>query len=111
MTYKIFTRNGNKISDQAMSSTGGGESGTYEYDSNINPKHQLGWPDLYFSNYSKNNLMSEQKGYGGSIPQVKPYKFEYTYDADGYPTEALISYKGYTSGQHLYNIKTVYSYQ
>lgn len=48
MNYKIIARNGNRISDQAQSSTGGSEGGNYEYDDNINPKHQLGWDDLYF---------------------------------------------------------------
>jgi len=111
MNYKIFFRDGNKISDQAQSSTGAGETGTYEYDENINPKHQLGWPDLYFSNASKNNITREQKGYGGGFPSAIPYKFEYTYDNDGYPAEVFISYKGYTSQQHLYRIRKVYIYQ
>lgn len=111
MNYKIFVRDGNKISDQAQTSTGGAEGGTYEYDNSVNPKHQLGWSDLYFSNYSKNNLTREQKGYGGAFPSAIPYKFEYTYDADGYPSEVYVSYKGFTSQQHLYRIKKVYTYQ
>lgn len=111
MNYKIIARNGNRISDQAQSSTGGSEGGNYEYDDNINPKHQLGWDDLYFLNYSKNNLMIEQKGYSGGYPTVIPYKYEYAYDNDGYPAEVYISYKGFTSQQHLYRIKKVYTYQ
>jgi hypothetical protein len=111
MNYKIFTRNGNRISDQAQSSTGGREGGSYEYDDNINPKHQLGYHDLFFTNYSKNNLTREQKGYAGAIPQAVPYKFEYTYNTDGYPSEAYVSYKGFSSQQHLYRIKRVYIYQ
>jgi hypothetical protein len=111
MTYTIKYLDGNKISDQAISSTGGGESGIYEYDENINPRHQLGYADLYFTNSSKNNLKNEQKSYGGAIPQVVPYKFEYTYNADGYPSEVFISYKGFTSQQHLYRTKKVFRYQ
>jgi hypothetical protein len=111
MTYIQRYSNGNKISDQAQSSTGGGEGGSYEYDDNINPKHQLGWPDLYFTNYSKNNLMKEQKGYGGSFPSVIPYKFEYIYDNDGYPIQVFVSYKGFHSQQHLYRLKKTYRYQ
>lgn len=110
MTYKIFSRNGNRTSDEAHSSTGGSEGGIYEYDDNINPKHQLGWPDLYFLNYSKNNLALEQKGYAGAYPTAVPYKFEYVYDQDGYPAEAYVSYKGFTSHEHLYRIKKVYTY-
>lgn len=60
---------------------------------------------MYFTNSSKNNLIYEQKNYGGAIPQVVPYKFEYTYDTAGYPTEVYTSYKRDTSQQHLYRIK------
>ncbi len=111
MFYRFITRNGNRVSEQAITSTGGSESGVYEYDDNINPKHQLGWEDIFFINYSKNNKLREQKNYGGSIPSAVPYKFEYVYDNDGYPAEEYVSYKGYTSQQHLYRIKKVYIYQ
>ena len=111
MNYKIFVANGNKISDEAQSSRGGSETGVYEYDDNINPKHQLGWDDLFFSNYSKNNLKEQQKNYTGGFPENAPYKFEYVYDNHGYPSEVYISYKGYSSGEHLFRIKKVYQYQ
>ncbi len=111
MTYTMRYKDGNKVEDKAQSSTGGTEDGSYEYDNNINPKFQLGYPDLYFINHSKNNLKAELKSHGGSIPSAIPYKYEYVYDNDGYPVEALISYKGYTSHQHLYRIKKTYSYQ
>lgn len=111
MQYKMTFRNGNNVQDEAMSSTGGSESGTYTYDSYINPKYQLGYPDIFLSNNSRNNQLSEQKSYAGGFPSVVPYKFEYIYNADGYPEEVYISYKGYTSQQHLYRIKKVYRYQ
>jgi len=111
MLYTMIMKNGNKVSDLSQTSTGGSESGIYEYDSNINPKYQLGYPDLYFTNYSKNNLTLQQKNYAGAIPTVVPYKFEYIYDNDGYPIEVYTSYKGFTSQQHLYTIKKIYTYQ
>ena len=111
MTYRIVTMNGNKIADHAQSATGGGETGRYEYDHYINPRHQLGWPDPYFSDYSKNNLLREHKSYTGNIPSVIPYKTEYRYDTDGYPVEVYTSYMGYTSRQHLYRTRKSYSYQ
>ncbi len=111
MQYQMTFRNGNNVQDEAMSSTGGSESGTYTYDSYINPKYQLGYPDIFLSNHSRNNQLSEQKSYSGGFPSVIPYKFEYIYNADGYPEEVYISYKGYTSQQHLYRIKKVYRYQ
>ena len=111
MAYTIDYRNDNQVSDRANSSTGGSESGTYRYDSYINPHYQMNWPDLLFSRTSKNNLVQEQKNYGGNIPSVVRDKFEYVYDADGYPVERVVSFKGYTSGQLLYKIKTVYRYR
>ena len=111
MNYRMVYRNGNKITDQARTSTGGTESAAYSYDHNINPYYQLGYPDLLFSRTSQNNLLLEQRNYGGNIPSVVAYKNEYTYSADGYPEEKIVSYKGYTSGQHLYRVKTQYTYQ
>lgn len=111
MTYTMQFRNGNLVSDKAISSTGSGESGVYSYDSNINPKHQLGYPDIFLSNSSKNNRLQEQKNYSGGFPSIIPYKTEFVYNADGYPVEQYVSYKGYTSQQHVYRIKKVYRYQ
>lgn len=111
MRYNITFRNGNNVQDEAMSSTGGSESGVYTYDSYINPKHQLGYPDIFLSNNSRNNQLSEQKNYAGGFPSAMPYKFEYIYNEDGYPDEVYISYKSYISQQHLYRVKKVYRYQ
>ncbi len=111
MQYRIKFKHGNKTEDRAQSSTGGGESGTYSYDAFVNPYHQLGYDDLYFTNASKNNVKSMVKGYAGSFPSAIPYRYEYVYDEDGYPKESYVSYKGYSSQQHLYRIKKVFLYQ
>ncbi|HEY0677595.1 MAG TPA: hypothetical protein VGD17_04880 [Chitinophagaceae bacterium] len=110
MEYKMKFRGGNKIEDVARSSTGGGEGGNYGYDFAINPYAQMNMPDLYLSNLSKNNIASQQKGYGGNIPSAVPYRFEYQYDADGYPVVLITSYKSYTTGEELYKIKKVFTY-
>lgn len=110
MTYKMKIKGGNKVEDAARSSTGGSEGGTYGYDFNINPFAHMNIPNLYLSNLSRNNLNSQQKYYSGSIPSAEPYGFDYTYDAEGYPKEVVKSYKSYRTGEHLYKIKTVYSY-
>jgi hypothetical protein len=70
----------------------------------------MNMPDIFLSNISKNNLISQQKSYSGSIPSGVPYKFEYTYDGEGYPTELIKSFKSYPTDEHLYKIKTVYHY-
>ena len=110
MEYKMKIRGGNKVEDQAISSTGGGEAGTYKYDFNINPFAHMNMPNIFLSNLSKNNLIEQQKNYSGNIPSAEPYKFEYTYDADGYPVELVKHFKNYRTGEHLFKIKIVYTY-
>lgn len=110
MEYRMKIKGGNKVEDQALSSTGGGEGGTYAYDFNINPYAHMNMPNMFLSNLSKNNVINQQKNFGGSIPSVVVYRIEYKYDQEGYPTEVVKYYKGYQSDEHLYKIKTVYSY-
>lgn len=109
MGYSMKIKGGNKFEDSA-SGTSGGENGTYRYDFNINPYAHINLPNLYLSNLSRNNLVDQQKNYAGSIPSVEPYKFEYTYDEEGYPKELLKSFKSYSTGDHLFKIKTEYTY-
>ncbi|HEY0066011.1 MAG TPA: hypothetical protein VGB46_01570 [Flavisolibacter sp.] len=110
LEYKMKFRGGNKVEDNAMSSTGAGEGGTYGYDFNINPFAHMNMPNIYLSNLSKNNLVQQQKGYSGSIPSGEPYQFEYSYDGQGYPTELVKRYKAYVTGEELYKTKTIYTY-
>lgn len=110
MEYKMRIKGGNKVEDRATASTGSSEGGTYSYDQAINPYAHMNMPDIYLSNLSKNNLLTQQKNYGGSIPSAELYKLEYSYDNDGYPTEVLKYYKNYRTGEHLYHTKTVFTY-
>lgn len=110
MNYTQTYRNGNLVEDAAYSSRGGSETSKYQYDLYINPFAQLNYPDMFLGRRSINNRIGEQKNYGGNIPMSVPYQFDYTYDADGYPTQLIVSYKGFTSNEHLFMIKTVYSY-
>lgn len=110
MEYKMKIKGGNKVEDRAVSSTGGGEGGTYKYDFNINPFAHMNMPNIFLSNLSKNNLIEQQKNYSGVIPSGVVYKYEYTYDNEGYPVELVKHYKNQQTGEHLYQIKTVYTY-
>jgi hypothetical protein len=110
MEYKMKIRGGNKVEDAAITSTGGTEGGTYSYDFNINPFAHMNMPNIYLSNLSRNNLVSQQKGFGGNIPSGVPYKWTYQYDTEGYPVEVVRSYKSHVTGEHLYTTKTVYTY-
>lgn len=110
MAYTQHYKGGNVQEEAATSSRGTGESAKYYYDFFINPFVHLNYPDMYLSRRSKNNRAAEERLYHGNIPTNVPYKYEYTYDADGYPKELLTSFKGYISGEHLFTIKTVYTY-
>ncbi|HLO79671.1 MAG TPA: hypothetical protein VK166_01860 [Chitinophagaceae bacterium] len=110
MEYKFKIQGGNKVEDVAVSSRGGGESGKYKYDFNINPYAHMNMPTLYLSNLSRNNLIGQEKYYSGSIPTMEPSLFEYSYDNEGYPMQLIKSYKGYRSGDILLKTKTIYSY-
>jgi hypothetical protein len=110
MEYTMKFRGGNKVEDNARSSTGGGEGGTYGYDFNINPFAHMNMPDIYLSKLSKNNLLSQQKGYSGGFPSAEPSQYEYNYDAEGYPTQLIKNFKSYMTGEHLYKTKTIFTY-
>lgn len=110
MNYTMKFKGGNKVADGGRTSAGHGESGTYTYDTNINPYAHMAWPDLYLSHESRNNVVAQQKSYGGAYPSGDPYKFEYQYDADGYPTSKITTYKSVVTGEDLYRTRTVYTY-
>jgi hypothetical protein len=110
MNYTMKFQGGNKVSDAARTSAGHGEGGTYTYDHNINPYVHMSWPDLYLSHESRNNVVSQQKSYGGAYPSGDPYNFEYQYDAEGYPTTKTTTYKSVLTGLDVYTTRTVYTY-
>lgn len=110
MAYNIKYKNGNIVEDVATSSTSGAENGTYQYDDNINPYAQMNLYSLFQTNLSRNNNVKQDKTFVGSIPSNVPYKSNYQYDANGYPTELVKSYKTYPTNNHLFKINTVYKY-
>jgi hypothetical protein len=110
MTYTMKFKGGNKVADGGSGSAGHGESGTYTYDNHINPYAHMSWPDLYLSHESRNNVVAQQKSYAGAYPSGDPYKFEYQYDAEGYPTSKVTTYKSVLTGADLYRTRTVYTY-
>jgi hypothetical protein len=111
MTYNMEFAGGNKVKEEATTSRGGGEGGTFQYDLNINPFAHMNFPDLLLSKSSKNNMINQQKGYGGAFPSLVPYKWEYTYDDEGYPTQLLQHFKTGGSGEHFKTVKYVYTYE
>ncbi len=102
---------GNKVSYSAATSTGGREGGNFQYDQMINPRYTNKlFPDMYLSHVSKNNVTGRSTGVSGAIPSSVPYKYEYEYNADGYPVVLYTYYKSYQSDADMYRMKTVYTY-
>ncbi|WP_290791165.1 hypothetical protein [Flavihumibacter sp. UBA7668] len=109
--YAATFAGGNKVSYTAATSTGGQEGGKFQYDQMINPRftNKL-FPDMYLSHVSKNNVAGRNSGYSGAIPSSVPYKYEYEYNADGYPVVLYTYYKSYQDNTDMYRMKTVYTY-
>lgn len=111
MTYTMNFAGGNKVKEEATTSRGSGEGGTAQYDQNINPYAHMNYPDLLLSKLSKNNVTAQQKAYSGVIPSLVPYKWEYLYDAEGYPVQLLKHFKSGANGEHLTTKKVVFTYE
>jgi hypothetical protein len=110
MDYRMKIVGGNKVEDAASTSRGGGESGRYRYDFNINPYVHMNMPNIYLSNISRNNMIEQVKSYSGAIPTAEPTDFQYTYDDQGYPAELIKIFRSYQTREILYRAKTVYTY-
>jgi hypothetical protein len=103
-------RGGNMTESSAVTSNNNTELGRYDYDFNINPYVHMDWPNLFLSNSNKNNMTTQYKEYHGSYPTADPYRFNYTYDADGYPTQVIKHFKSPITGNYLFSTKTVFIY-
>ncbi len=90
----------NIIEDKTIN---GGElcnTGTYQYDNQINPFKHLGYIDMYLQNFSAGNKLTENVNYTGcSYPSLKPLSYDYQYDQDGYPTVKITHYSNGKKGK------------
>jgi hypothetical protein len=110
MNYYMRFRGGNMIESSAATSHHNTELGRNSYDLNINPYVHMRWPNLFLSNNSLHNITSQQKDYSGSYPTAYPYSFNYTYDADGYPTQVIKHFRSPVTGNYVFSTKTVFVY-
>jgi hypothetical protein len=108
--YSMYIRGGNMLESTLTQSNSRYEKGRYDYDFGINPYVHLGLPDLYLSNYSKHNRINETKEFFLDYPLVLAYQYSYKYDSDGYPIELVVKYRTYLTGEHAYDIKTLFKY-
>ena len=110
MNYYMTFTGGNMTESSAVTSNNNTELGKYDYDFNINPYIHMDMPNLFLSNTNKNNVTTQRKEYHGSYPAADPYSLQYTYDADGYPTQVIKNFKSPINGNYLFSTKTVFVY-
>jgi hypothetical protein len=110
MDYNMAYEKGNLVETAAATANQSSEIGLYQYDLNINPFLHLGRPDIFLSNQSKNNVVAQQKQFTGSYPTAYPYRFNYTYNNEGYPKEVVTQYLSPVSNTPSYTLKTIYTY-
>src|SRR5690606_19621674 len=91
--YSKTMAGGTMIHDLFVSHNGGREEGYYDFDFGINPYVHLKIPDLFFSQYTRHNMVFPRKHYNGGRPLYEAYDFKYTYDGEGYPKEILTKYR------------------
>jgi len=110
MNYYMTFSGGNMIENSAVTSNNNTESGRYDYDFNVNPYIHMNLPDLFLSNSNKNNVTTRSKEYHGTYPTADAYSFQYTYDADGYPTQLIKNFRSPVNGNYLFSTKTIFVY-
>jgi hypothetical protein len=111
MTYFSKTmRGGSVLTDLITTENGPRAEGLYEYDFCINPYVHLEIPDRQFLLYEKHNLKFQWKTWQRGYPENEPYRFSYTYDSGGYPTELLTQYRSYQTKKDVYTLRTTYTY-
>jgi hypothetical protein len=83
-----------------------------EFDNRINPYSLLGYTDIFFTNFSHNNKTKSHSEYFGGIgfPESIPFSYEYLYNDDNLPTQQIISFKLYASGNIVSRAKVLFEY-
>ncbi len=110
-SYNYEFSNGNVVREYSTSgSSNNGGASTKMYDDYINPHYLLGITDVFLRSSSRNNVNGISSSYSGGFPIYVPSEYTYTYDADGYPLERKLKYRGYQNPAIGYTAKTVFEY-
>jgi len=108
--HALLFSGGNTSSDTQYVAGDLSQTTYYEYDGGINPYLHMAWPDLSLSRMTKNNVVKQTGHFYTHMPQVEPYDFSYTYDADGYPKELVKKWRALPGRQYTKTTKTVFEY-
>ena len=91
--YEMTFQGDNVRNDKTTRGTQLCSDGEYTYDQHPNPFMTLGYVDYLLINVSTNNKITEEVNYVAcAFPNLKPKSYEYIYNSDGYPVEAVTKY-------------------
>ncbi len=110
-----YTHQGEYSGGNLINFTRASNNGTYnyrmfEYDKEINPFYQTGWPDLNDIYPSKNNRKRQYATFVNEYPQTEIYEYSYKYDGNGYPVELITSHRDPVTRAHLFRYKETFQY-
>jgi hypothetical protein len=110
-TYRFSTNNDNIDFERTIDdSQQVGSIIVNEFDSGKNPHSLLGFTDIFFTNYSKNNKVRSTGEYFTHQPQSVPSVYEYEYNSDHLPSTQTITYKSYPTGDVTGKLQHVFEY-
>ena len=91
--YEMIVEENNILKDKTTRGAQLCSNGEYTYDQHPSPFNALGYVDYLLTNVSVNNKLTEQINHlACSFPSLIPESYEYVYNSDGYPTEAVTTY-------------------
>lgn len=105
--YQLIFDAGNRIEYKAIETTGN-YGVSYQYDQNINPYKQLGWPENFYGRQSKNNVLVEKGFTDGQVRE--DVKYVYQFDSDGYVSQVIRSERDPLTNNFFITNKKEFSY-
>jgi len=82
-----------------------------EFDNKLNPYSLLGYTDIFFTNFSKNNkTKTTSEYYAIGFPNSVPSDYHYEYNDHNLPTEQITTYETYPDGNFSGRSKTIFEY-
>lgn len=112
-TYRFTTIDNNVSFEETFDSGKNLASETInEFDNGINPYSLLGFTDILFTNFSKNNkTKTESEYYAIGFPNSVPFAYDYQYNHDNLPLQQIVSFKSYPNGEIVTRMKVLFEYE
>ncbi len=112
-TYRFTTIDNNVAFEETFDSGKNLASETInEFDNGINPYSLLGYTDILFTNFSKNNkTKTESEYYAIGFPNSVPFDYDYQYNENNLPVQQIVSFKSYPNGEIITRMKVLFEYE